>query len=109
MSRVHSLQVPELCHNLGWRGADARLLCACEGFPSNGGALQCLGGTEVGRLQSEGVGGGARLSGDLFRGVRACSDGRKRALAADAGLIHGRLEMRCAVATIPQAGGARGG
>jgi len=50
MSRVHSLQVPELYHNLGGRGADARLLCACEGFPSNGGAVQCLGGRQVGRV-----------------------------------------------------------
>lgn len=32
MSRVHSLQVPELCHNLGGRGADARCLRSVRGL-----------------------------------------------------------------------------
>jgi len=36
MSRVHSLQVPELCHNSGGKALTLDSCGACEGFPRRG-------------------------------------------------------------------------
>jgi hypothetical protein len=80
MPRVHSLQVPELCHNL--EGEERRLgrwLCACVRGVSQKVKLRCnaVGGRSD-ESQGDGVGDSGQGDG-LFRWVLLdCSDGRKK-------------------------------
>jgi hypothetical protein len=113
MPRVHSLQVPELCHNL--EGEERRLgrwLCACEGFPRR---LSCgampWGAGRTSRKETASAIVGKVI--DCFDGCFWPVQMVGRSVSWCPGalvpwpwmLIHSRCEFHAAAATIP--GGAR--